>query len=139
MANKTLQVRMQLTYVDALGVSRVPSVRLSVPYMGTNEGTIDVPDLEAGATTHAIPFGAVAEATAVLVVNQTANGANPGQDINIKVNGGSEDYSLPPGGAVMIAGDMIPSDTPIASIDAVTTDAQAGPGEIAYFIFGDPV
>src|ERR1041385_1655492 len=91
MANSLATVSYSVQYTDADGKTVTPSaVSTSCPYQSQTVGTIDVPDTTASATVYSIPFGGVDDAFLILVVNKT------GQDLSVKVNGGTDVvYTIP--------------------------------------------
>lgn len=102
-------------------------------FQAMNLGTLDVADTTAAATTIPIPFGAVANgASALLLRNRT------GQEVNVAINGAlTPSHTIPTGGVQLIASAGLAVDTPITSLNVVTTATQAGIGYIDYFVFGD--
>ena len=132
MANKTCSVKCVLTYVDDDGASKTSTTSVSAPYQAYAEGTIDVPDTTVGSTAYTIPFGSIAKATALEVVNKT------GQDMTLKIDGSAALIDVPDGGALLIAAAALPAGTALTGASLTTTDVQSGAGQIAFKVFGDP-
>ena len=141
MSNKTAAAKITIAYTGpSEETTSIPQLTISAPYQAQSHGTLDVPDAEASATAHAIPFGSIgADCTCALLVNRTKNGANPGQDLILKVNGSAALQRIPPGGSILIANPVAAGGSPVTALSLTTTDIQAGPGEIEYHLFGDPV
>lgn len=138
MANDTATAKMILTYVPEGETAAVTeTTTIACPYKASSRGKIDVPDLTAGATAFAVPFGGVGDdATLVKVTNET------GQDLDVKVNGEvASPASLPDGASLLLAApaEAGVDGTPITSLSLTTTGAQAGDGAIYYRVFGDPL
>ena len=136
MANKSASVKVSVSYTGPSAESAVvPTVTVAAPYQSQAHGTVDIADTTVADTEYAIPFGAVASATAVLVVNKT------GQDLWLKWNAAninSHKQYLPTGGAVMLAFPDVPGSFPTESASVTTTDTQSGAGLVEYHVFGDP-
>ena len=135
MSNKTATLSMKLTF-DGLGGQSVtpPSIVVAAPFQALSTGIIDVPDTEASATVHAIPFGSIGTgATLALFVNKT------GQDLALKVNGeGASPVKIPANGAVCFACAAL-SAVPVTALSLATTATQSGQGSIEFYLMGDPV
>lgn len=123
-----------LTYTnEESAADAITPISVQCLFEGQNHGAIDVPDAEAGATAHAIPFGSVAKATCVVVKNLT------GQALECTENGVVVTKNIPVGGVYVYGGPNFPAAQPLVSLSLKTTASQAGAGTIAYHIFGDPV
>lgn len=142
MSNKLAVLKLYLSYTGPTGDQIAPSpVQVQCPYTSEVAGTIDVPDTTAAAHDYSVPFGAIAtECTCALIVNNTKNGVNPGTDLGVKINGAaSESHRIPPGGALLIAAPLAATGTPrLTSLHLIVKTTQAGDGQIAFFLFGDP-
>lgn len=136
MANSLATVSYSVQYVDADGKTVTPSaISASCPYQSQTVGTIDVPDTTASATAYDIPFGGVTDAFLILVVNKT------GQDLSVKLNGGSDVvYTIPDKGMYIAQALTDSTATPtVTDLTVTTTDIQDGAGIVEYKIYGDPV
>jgi len=137
MSNSTANVRAILRYPQpGGGICQPPIEAILALYAGSNVAEIDVPDLEAAITKHAVPFGDISEASMVMIQNLT------GQDLDVIVNDtGADiaDHSIPIGGLWLCGGPVPAVATfPMTRIDLVTTAEQAGAGRINCWVFGDP-
>lgn len=133
MSNSTANVKVVLTYPQGGGTVTPPAISIDAPFQALNVATIDVPDAETSVTTHAVPFGAVDKATAVLIKNRT------GQMLDVKINAAAAaSHQLRDGGCMVIAAAGLPSDD-LAAIDLITTGIQSGAGYIDCWVFGDSV
>ena len=133
MSNSLANVKVVLSFPSGGGTVSPPAINLNCPFQGMSVATIDVPDAEASATAHAVPFGSVDEATMVLVQNST------GQTLDIKINGAAAvSHQIPNGGCQLIAAASAPS-TALASVSCITTGIQSGEGKIYCWVFGDAV
>lgn len=133
MSNSMAVLRYSVSYTGADG-RHTSTTAVSCPYQAVNTGTVDAPALTAGAHTYAVPFGAVAEATLVVIKNRT------GQDLDVKINGAAAaSHSVPANGVLVLGGPTAPTETPIESVDLISTDAQVGAGAIDYHVFGDMI
>lgn len=131
MSTQSCVARTTLTYVDQDGNTKVSAVSVAVPYSALVEGTLDVPDLTAGATAFAVPFGTIAKASLAWVENLT------GQSMTVKVNGSLALYDLPTGSAQLIAAASLPAGTALTALSLTTTGGQVGAGYIAFRVMGD--
>jgi len=136
MSNKTASVRITCSYTGTENESAsLPAKIVGCLYQAQTHGTVDVPDLATTDTEYDIPFGAVAEATLVLVENTT------GQDLWLKWNSAnieSHKQFLKSGGCALIAMPDLPGQYPTTAVSVTTTATQSGAGTVAYHIFGDP-
>lgn len=133
MANSLAALKVTLSYPSGGGTITVPAMSINAPFQGMNAAVIDVPDLEASATSHAVPFGSVASASAVLIKNKT------GQDLNVKINGAAAaSHSIPDEGVLLLAAETVATATAITSCAVITSAIQAGAGQIECWVFGDP-
>ncbi len=137
MSNFTASLNVQLQYTGPLGNQiNIPAIALAALYGAQNVGVIDVPDATASATVYAVPFGEIkVAATLGILVNQT------GQPLELKVNGAAAASETIPDGGVYLWGfpGTAPGTIPVLAASLKTTAIQAGAGQIAYFLFGDPV
>jgi hypothetical protein len=140
MPNKSAQLTISLSYVDADGAYVSSSQTVTSQYQAQNHGTIDVPDTTASATSYAVPMGSIGvDCTAGFVKNNT------GQPLGVLVNGAmSATYDLPDGGVFCWGFPETPGGgsaqpLPILTLSLKTTAVQAGAGSITYHTFGDPV
>lgn len=142
MANKLATLKLLLSYTGPNGDVVSPSpISVTAPFNSETVGTIDVPDATAGSTVLVVPFGAIAtECTGALIVNNTANGVNPGVDLGVKINGAAAvSHRIPPGGTLLIAAPAKAAAGPSLTGITLTTEAgQVGDGNIAFWLFGDP-
>lgn len=133
MANKTASLRLRLSYTSPSGAAvQLPEMVFQCPYQAHCVSGIDVPDATAADATLPVPFGPVAEASCVVLVNRT------GQDLDVKINGAAAaSHSLPDDSVMSFAaGDV--GGTPIESIDLITTATQEDAGLVECLVFGDP-
>lgn len=133
MANKICTVKTTFTYTDEDGNTRTASNTVAAPYQAFAEGSLDVPDATVDSTAFDIPFGSVAKASVLEIVNKT------GQEMTLKLNGSSALTDVPNGAVVTIAAAALPAGTAITAASLTTTDTQSGAGTIAFRIFGDSV
>ena len=133
-ANLTATLTVSLAYKNEEGAAAsITPITSACPYQGQNHGAIDVPDAEASATAHSIPFGSIAKATCAILLNRT------GQDLEVTINGVVATTNLPIGGTFVYGGPHHPAAQPLASLSLKTTASQSGAGTIGYHIFGDDV
>lgn len=103
-------------------------------YTASATGFIDVPDTTAADTEYVVPVGSIAKVTGIRIVNNLA------QDIGLRFNGAITNAFVIGGlGAVTImspAANLVGTD--ITAVSIVTSDVQAGAGQVEYNIFGDP-
>ncbi len=140
MSNLHGTLKINTTYVDPeAATARTPEYSLTFAYQSQSHGTIDIPDQEGGGTPHRIPFGSIDAATAIMIVNRTANGENPGQDLLVQFNqDGQNPFSIPAGGTLVVGGAWT-CGTPLSTVCLLTCGTQTGPGLVSYHVFGDPV
>ncbi len=133
MANKSITLLANLSYVDAEGRNAtLPQLTISPEYQAQTHGGFDLPEATA-AGDFVIPFGSVAKATCVVVINQS------GQPVDVSVNAGDLLYTaLATGKSLLIALPMAPADA-ITAVTVTTGDVQAADGSVAFHVFGDPV
>ena len=136
MSNFAANLSLQLQYTGPLGNQiNIPTITLAAAYAAQNVGVIDVPDTQASATVYTVPFGEIkVAATLGILVNQT------GQSLELKVNGAAAASETIPDGGTYMWGfpGTAPGTIPVLAATLKTTAIQAGAGQIAYFLFGDP-
>jgi hypothetical protein len=128
MANLTATVRVNLVYQAPGGSSiTVPQQTVDLAYGADSEGHVDVPSGTGAAVDFDIPFGSIAAASAMLLINNTS------QDLTLLING---DLT----GQTLAAGKPLYVHTPLTEAKVVTTDV--GPSteteRVSFFVFGDP-
>lgn len=136
MSNKIATMKVSLSYTDEEGnPATLGPIACACPYQGQIHGALDVPDAEASATVHAVPFGSIGTAaTLAIIENKT------GQELAVKLNGAATASHHIAAGGVMAFGEAVaPGTTPLTSISLTTTAPQVGAGTIAFHLFGDPV
>lgn len=132
MSNSTGSIKLTMTLPGPGGASVALSASLLPAFQSMSVGQIDVPDAEASATAHAIPFGSIAKATACLVRNKT------GQRCTVKINGSAGLNDLGDGGWLLISQNELPGGGDLTALSLTTTDIQSGAGLIEFWVVGDP-
>ncbi len=144
MTNKLASVSISASYSDPDDQrAALARANIEVPYTAQSHAEIDIPDTTAGDTEYPVDFGSIGtEATFLKIVNNTANGVNPGQDLWLKIqsqNVYSHKHYLPPGGVYVIANPVAAGAFPLVAASVTTTATQAGPGRVSTHVFGDPL
>jgi len=131
MSNPKVTVRTQVLYTDAYSQNASIQATIEPEYQSQTHGSIDIPDTT-GAGAFDIPFGAVSDATCVLVKNLT------GQTVDVSINGGDLAYtSLADGKSFIFACQGTPASA-ITAVQVTTGATQVGDGHIAFDVWGDP-
>lgn len=139
MTAKLATFKVLLSYTGPDGSIVAPSpIVVAAPYNSETVGTIDVPDATATAHVYTVPFGAIAaEATGCLVVNNTANGVNPGVDLGVKINGAAAiSHHIAPGGTLLMTSPEVAASVPLTALTLTTVGTQVGDGSIGFWLFG---
>jgi hypothetical protein len=143
MSNKTASVSISASYSDPDDArAALARANIDCPYTAQSHNEIDIPDTTVSDTEYAVDFGSIGtEATFLKIVNNTANGENPGQDLWVKLqmqNVYSHKHYLPPGGCFVIANPKATGAYPLVAASVTTTATQNGPGRVSTHVFGDP-
>ena len=134
MSNSIAALTLTLSYPAPGGGGTIAkTIQKSCPFQAQDSGTIDVPDMEAMSTVHAIPFGSIAKATLAILINRT------GQELTLKINSSLGLQNVPTGGVVVLGHEALGLAGDLTALSLTTTAAQAGAGYIDFFLYGDPV
>lgn len=123
-----------LTYVnEEEAADAITPITVACQYQGQCHGSIDVPASEAADTVHTVPFGSVAKASCVVIVNRTA------QELEVTINTIDTTMSIPVGGTMVFGSPTFPAAQHLASMSLKTTVEQVAAGKIGFHVFGDAV
>ncbi len=118
------------TYVNDFGATVAPALTANVSYTTCVSGSQNVPTGTTAATSYGVPFGSITTLRALRLANNTT------QELSIKYNGVTASYGIPAGGQEIKAF-TTDAETPIVSIDLVTTASPSvGAGTIDSAVFG---
>lgn len=144
MANKSAVFSASLAFTDAFNQSKslVPPLSVTTPYAAQVEGTWDVVDGAVATANTTIPLGSIGNVTGFLIRNNTANGANPGIDVELKINTTGA-HTLTPGAMIAMFSPQVADPTTKVTELKLTLQAggspQVGAGQVSWIVFGDPV
>jgi hypothetical protein len=136
MANEIGSIKVIVSFPGPGGAMVAASENVLAAFAGSSFGQVDVPDMTAGATAFAIPFGSIATgASAILIQNKM------GQDAVLKINGSAALNDIPDNGVVLIGAAALPASAKLTSLSLTTTatvDGSTIDRKIDFYVLGDP-
>lgn len=130
MANLAGTAKINLSYqAPGGGTVQVPQKSSSLSYSESSCGTGAIPAGTVADDPTSVPFGTIATASGMYLVNNTT------QVLNLKINGGSDVIPIAANGGVALVQAALTS----ATLVATATGPTADPEPFDYFVFGDAV
>jgi len=130
----TATANLSLTYSPPSGPANSATATFSAAATSNaqNVGVIDIPAATAPSTVFAIPFGSVASAKVLMIINKTND------EIGIRLNGLPADiFRISAGGFFAVNMPTDPAADPISSASITIINATVSLQSVNFFVFGD--